>query len=70
MQTPADIEQVLEQMRIALVRWHEADTLGEIAIVRGGVEYQVEERPKRRHKPIKRESQGMSVIDKSGHCPN
>ncbi len=52
---PLEVEAILEQLREVLLTWHETDTLGEIAIVRGGQEWQVEERPKHRHKAVRRE---------------
>lgn len=52
--TPPDIEQVLDQLREVLIRWHREDTLGEVAIVRGYHQWQVEERPKRKHEAVKR----------------
>lgn len=54
-----EIEQVLEQLREALLRWHEADTKGEITVVRGSHEFVVEERPRHKHKAVKRVE---------GHC--
>jgi len=60
---PAEIEQVLEQMRAVLLRWHKEDTLGEVAIVRGYHQLEVEERPRRKpFKAVKREDGGKAII--------
>lgn len=64
--TPQEIEQVLEQMREVLLRWHTVDTLGEVAIVRGGQELVVEERPRKRLTPVKREHRRMGYLEKVG----
>lgn len=64
--TPAEIESVLEQMRMVLLRWHENDTLGEIAIVRGGQEWQVEERPRHVSARVKRQTKREGYLDKVG----
>lgn len=61
---PAEIDEVLEQMRRVLLSWHRDDTLGEIAIVRGGQELFVEERPRIRHGRVKRESKRMGYAEK------
>ncbi len=61
---PAEIEEVLEQMRRVLLQWHREDTLGEIAIVRGGQELFVEERPRLRHARVKRESKRVGYAEK------
>ena len=63
---PAEIEEVLEQVRRVLLQWHREDTLGEIAIVRGGQELYVEERPRLRHGRVKRESKRMGYAEKVG----
>lgn len=62
--TPQEIEQVLEQMREVLLRWHNADRLGEVAILRGGQEWLIEERPRERHPPVKREHRRMGYLEK------
>lgn len=59
--TPDDIEQVLEQVRAILVRWHEQGTLGEVAVMVGQNQYQPVERPTRKHKPVLRE-QGKPTV--------
>lgn len=59
--TPPDIEQVLEQLRGILMRWQSDGTLGEVVVVVGGNQYQPEERPTRRHTPVKRES-GKAIV--------
>ncbi len=61
---PAEIEQVLEQMREVLLRWHKSDTLGEAAIVRGGQELYVEERPVIRKPKVKRERGRVGYVEK------
>jgi hypothetical protein len=63
--TPCEIEQVLEQMREVLLRWHTEDTLGEVAIVRGYHQYQLEERPRRKHDAVKRGEGGGKAIVKT-----
>ena len=62
--TPAEIDEVLEQMRRVLLSWHREDTLGEVAVVRGGQELYVEERPRFRHGRVKRESKRMGYAEK------
>lgn len=59
--TPSEVEQVLEQMREVLLRWHCDDTLGEVAVVRGYHQLEVEERPRRKHKAVKREDGGRTI---------
>jgi hypothetical protein len=61
-QTPEDIETVLDQLRAVLMRWAYDDTLGEIVIVRGSNQSQIEERPIRRHEPVKRARRGQSAV--------
>lgn len=63
---PSEIELVMEQVRIALLQWHREDTLGEVAVVRGGQELYVEERPRFRHGRVKRESKRMGYAEKVG----
>lgn len=52
--TPREVEEVLEQLRSVLLTWYEHDVLGEVAILHGGHEWTVEERPRRRLPGIKR----------------
>lgn len=52
--TPPDIEQVLEQTRMVLLQMCRDGWVGEVAIVVGGNQLQVEERPRRKRKPVKR----------------
>jgi len=59
---PEDVENVLDQLRAVLLRWAREDALGEIAIVRGSNQTQIEERPIRRHEPIRRARRGQSYI--------
>lgn len=59
--TPSDIEQVLEQVRVILVQWQADGELGEVAIIVGGNQYQPEERPTKRHKPVRRVS-GSQIV--------
>lgn len=61
--TPPDIEQVLEQARIVLMRMRRDEWLGEVAVVVGGNQLQVEERLRRRQKPVKVECRGASVVE-------
>lgn len=60
--TPLEIEQVLEQVREALLAWHENDTLGELAVIRGYHQLQLEERPRRKHDAVKRGEGGGKAI--------
>lgn len=63
--TPAEIEQILEQVRASLLRWDKKDELGEVVIMRGGNQLIVEERPIHRpHKAIRRAMPRQSYIEK------
>lgn len=66
--TPPEIEQILEQMRDVLMRWHKEDLLGEVAVVRGGQGLQVEERPIHRHPTVKRESKRAGYVERVGQA--
>lgn len=52
--TPPEIERILQQMRDVLTTWHEKGTLGEVAVLGGQNDWQVEERPNKRKPRIKR----------------
>lgn len=52
--TPREVELVLERLRPVLIAWYEHDTLGEVAILHGGHEWQLEERPRNQVARIKR----------------
>ena len=65
--TPLHIQEVLDQLRDALLRWDAEDTLGEITCVRGYHQYEVEERPRiKRNKAVKREQAGRRPIVRMG----
>lgn len=49
-----EIEAVLNQMREVLTRWHERGVNGEVTVVSGNNQYQVEECPRHKHKPVRR----------------
>lgn len=66
MTTPHEIEEVLEQVRDALLNWYPTESLGEIAIIRGPHQWQVEERPVRKRKPVKREQGTMKAVERVG----
>lgn len=53
--TPREVKQVLEQLLPVLIAWYENDTLGEVAVLHGGNEWQVEERPRKLTGRVKRE---------------
>lgn len=65
-ETPPHIQEVLDQMRDALLRWDAEDTLGEVACVRGYHQYEVEERPRIKRKAVKREQTGRKPIVRMG----
>lgn len=64
--TPSEIDEIVEKLLPLLVRWHEKDTLGEIAILRGGQEWEVEERPKRSVGKVKRARRREGYVEKVG----
>lgn len=64
--TPPDIEQVLEQARIILMQMRRTGWIGEVAVVVGGNQLQVEERLRRRQKPVKLDSRSSSVVEVVG----
>ena len=69
MSTPSpepELDQVLEQAREALARMYRDGWIGEVAIVMGGNQFQVEERPRRRHAPVKRVFRKDSVVEAVG----
>ena len=49
-----EVEKVLAQIRQVLEQWDDGNTLGEVAIIRGPHQYQVEERPRRKLDAVKR----------------
>lgn len=61
-----EIERILEQARAAMIQMRRDGLVGEIAIVVGGNQYQVEERPRRRHVPVKLTDRGSSVVEVVG----
>ncbi len=61
--TPDEIEEVESLVRAAMLRWHRDDVTGEIVIVRGGNEWQVEERPIVRHR-VKRQHRRVGYLEK------
>lgn len=65
-----DIEALMKQLLPILVAWHGTDVLGEIAIVRGGQDWQLEERPIRRHRAIRRMIRRESYLDKVTETDN
>lgn len=58
-----EIEDVVEQARDALMRMYRDGWVGEVAIVVGGNQYQVEARPRWRYVPVKRHDSKSSVIE-------
>ncbi len=52
--TPQEIEDVLEQMREVLIRWHRGGVVGEVTVVSGRNQYQLEECPRHKHRPVSR----------------
>lgn len=55
MVTPPEVARILAQLEPVMARWYVDGTLGEVAIVCGNHELQIEERPKRRHEAVKYE---------------
>lgn len=62
--TPDEIETLVKQLIPILVAWHGTDVLGEIAILRGGQDWQLEERPIRRHRAIRRRVRREGYLEK------
>jgi hypothetical protein len=60
--TAAEIEQVIEQVREAAYRWDRENKLGEIVLIIGVNDRQVEERDVFKHRPVRRGRRGESVI--------
>jgi hypothetical protein len=60
----SEIQAILAQLEQVLSRWQRDRSFGEIVIISGANDYQVEERPTVKHKPVKRALRGSSVIEK------
>lgn len=59
-----EIDSLLMQLRDVLLSWDENATLGEVAIVGGGHEWQIEERPRHRGARIKRATRHVGYAEK------
>lgn len=62
--TPPDYEQMLERLSTILQSWDENATMGEIALVGGGHEWEIEERPRRRRGRYGRATQRVGYAEK------
>jgi len=63
-QTPPHIQDLLNELRELLLAWDERGELGELAIVRGYHQWEVEERPRRKRKSVKHERGGKLIVRK------
>lgn len=61
---PPDIEQVLDQLREVLIRWQRQKKRGEVAIVCGPNDFEVQERPMVKLPRVRREASGSSILEK------
>lgn len=62
MAAPLHIEEMLNELRDLLLAWDERGELGEVALVRGYHQWEVEERPRRKRKAHKHERSGKPIV--------
>lgn len=60
---PHDEAAILAQVQDALRRWQRQHKLGEIAIVCGPNDFEVQERPMTKHKRVRRETKSSSLLE-------
>lgn len=58
---PPHIQEMLDELRDLLLAWDERGELGEVALVRGYHQWEVEERPRRKRKAHKHERSGTVI---------